>query len=332
MKIVIKLILILINILVLLTIFYSAVIKGRWKDVYLKNIFSLMFSLLFFFLVFESIFLFIPRSHNSGANLAAQRWNNYYWKPINQSGARDILYSVERFKNKQTIFFLGDSFTAGYGIKDTKDRFSDIIAKKIPEKYAVFNFGNNGANSSTELSMLLKFPVKPNIIILQYFINDIEEACSEKGKPVFKRPLYSDMNAFFSFFVRNSYFLEYIYWEIPHPDYNKYSASLYDCFNDGEALQYHLNELSLLRLFAKDHKIDLIVVAIPFLNDVEGSKKYTDIVKSYFQFYDVPVVDVGELVKDIPLKKRIVNAHDSHASVLVHRMIADALYEIFLKL
>ena len=38
------------------------------------------------------------------------------------------------------------------------------------------------------------------------------------------------------------------------------------------------------------------------------------------------------LVKDIPLKKRIINKHDPHASVLVHRMIADALSEIFLKL
>ncbi|MBU0467797.1 MAG: SGNH/GDSL hydrolase family protein [Candidatus Omnitrophica bacterium] len=332
MKIVIKLVLIFVNIFVLLAIFYSAVIKGQLKNVHLKNFLSLIFSLLFFFLLFESIFLFIPRSHRSGASLAAQRWSDYYWKPINQSGARDIPYSEDRFKNKQAIFVLGDSFTAGYGIKDPKDRFSDIIAKKLPESFSVFNFGNNGANSSTELAMLLNFPTKPKGIILQYFMNDIEEVCSGERKSVYKRPLYSDMSPFLRYFVKNSYFLDYIYWEFPHAEQNKYSASLYDCYKDGEVLKDHLNELSLLRLFAKDHKIDLIVIVVPFLNDIEGSKKYIDIVKSYFQFYKIPVVDVGELVKDLPLKKRIVNEHDPHASVLVHRMIADALFDIFLKL
>lgn len=332
MKIVVKEVLILMNLFVVSAIFYGLVIKGELKNVFLKNLSSLIFSLLFFFLIFEAIFLFIPRSHRSGASLAAQRWSNYYWKPINKSGARDIPYSEERFKNKNVIFVLGDSFTAGYGIKETKDRFSNIIAEKLPESFSVFNFGNNGANSSTELSMLLGFPTKPKGIILQYFVNDIEEACSGARKSVYKRSLYSDMHPFLKFFVKNSYLLDYIYWEFPHACQDKYSISVYDCYEDGETLKAHLNELSLLRLYAKDHNIDFIVVVIPFLKDIESSKKYTNIVKSYFQFYKIPVIDVGELVKDIPLKKRIVNKHDPHASVLVHRMIADALYDVFMKL
>lgn len=332
MKIAMKLLLILVNLVVLLSSFYVLIIRGKVKNGLLKDLSSFIFSLLFFFLILEAVFLFIPRSHSSGASLAAQRWSNYYWKPINMSGARDIEYSQERFQKQNTIFVVGDSFTAGYGIKNVRDRFSDIISEKLPDSFSVFNFGSNGANSSTELAILLKFPTKPKGIILQYFINDIEEVCGSERKSVYKRPLYSDMLPFFRFFVSNSYFLEYVYWEFPHTIYDKYSSSVYDCYEDEETLKEHMNELSLLRLYAKDHKIDLIVVVIPFLQDIEGSKKYTDVVKSYFEFYKIPVVDVGELVKDVPLKKRVVNRHDPHASVLVHRMIADALIEVFYKM
>ena len=99
---------------------------------------------------------------------------------------------------KKRIVFLGDSFTAGHGIKRIDDRFTDRIAawlnEKRPGKYAVANLGEPGYEASMieglARALLFKKQADVSMIIYIYNINDIEgydrprrTACDKSTRP-----------------------------------------------------------------------------------------------------------------------------------------------------
>ena len=83
---------------------------------------------------------------------------------------------------QKRIVFLGDSFTAGHGIKKIDDRFTDRIAawleEKRPGKYVVANLGEPGYEASMieGLARALLFTQRADVslIVYVYNINDIE--------------------------------------------------------------------------------------------------------------------------------------------------------------
>lgn len=72
-------------------------------------------SLIIVFVALELIFRSDSFSTGSGAGKASQRWFAKNWAPINQMGYRDVEFS--NGESKSVNIFLGDSFTAGHGVK-----------------------------------------------------------------------------------------------------------------------------------------------------------------------------------------------------------------------
>jgi len=63
----------------------------------------------------------------------SERWQARYYHR-NALGFRDDLtYELRIPLGKRRIFFLGDSFTAGHGIKDVDDRFANRIRQANPQ-------------------------------------------------------------------------------------------------------------------------------------------------------------------------------------------------------
>ena len=119
--------------------------------------------------------MFVSYPFGSGDAYAGQLFNYKYWKPINSDGFRDENFS----KNENAIIFLGDSFTAGWGIKDTKNRFSEITEKELNDKELKFyNIGQYGADSKIEFENLKKihkkYTPKCKKLVLQVLYNDID--------------------------------------------------------------------------------------------------------------------------------------------------------------
>ena len=96
----------------------------------LKNISLISFSTISFVALIEIIFMFISLSHGSGEAYSGKIWGNKYWNPINQLGFRD----EEPKKGKNTVFFVGDSFTAGWGVKNIEDRFGETMSRELKKK------------------------------------------------------------------------------------------------------------------------------------------------------------------------------------------------------
>ena len=107
----------------------------------------------------------------------SQRWFEKNWK-VNSLGYRDIEH--DSYDNRQIIFVVGDSFVAGHGIARPGDRFSDLLQKRLGDRYVVVNIAQNGWNTPEEYQAIISYPRKPNRIILSYFINDITDAAKDR--------------------------------------------------------------------------------------------------------------------------------------------------------
>ncbi len=275
--------------------------------------------------------MFIPQSHTVGYTLASNRWFDYYWKPVNKLRYRDEELQKEDFKDKKTLFVIGDSFVAGHGLKHVDERFSNILKKRLSHEYHVLNLGRLGNDTATELYRLIKFPIKPNVLIFQYFVNDIEGAATANGHTFKGFTAYSDVPYVFQFMTKNSYLINFIYWQFPRKDTEDYLAFLKKAYNNKFILNEHTRDLLHLVKYAQENKIPTYVVVIPFLHNTHESLEFTNFVEEFFFRFQIPTINVANLVEDIPVLKRVINKNDSHASVLVNQRIADKLYELLVE-
>ena len=275
----------------------------------------------------EATFMFVPRSHGIGGTLATRIWFRYYWHPINRLGYRDRDFDPRVEPEATRILVVGDSFTAGHGIARAEDRFSDLLQARLPAPFRVFNLGDNGADTRKEWANLAAFPLKPDILILQYFGNDIDQVAADAGLG-FHFITYEDLNALEKRLVTGSYLLNFVFWSIRDLETTGFAESTAAYYGDEAMLAKHLADLAQFVDLSVQQNVPLIVVTFPFLNDLGLSRRCLDPVEQFLASRDVPVVSVSELVRDLPVAARVVNRNNAHASRAVHRRVADALYEV----
>jgi hypothetical protein len=107
--------------------------------------------------------------------------------------------------------------------------------------------------------------------------------------------------------------------------------TLLAAYSDPAILGRHYEDLERFVAFSHKNRCSLVVVLFPFLQDLETSRRFTVPVAHFFATTGTPVVDVAKLVTDVPVKQRVVNSNDHHASKRVHRMVADALYKVLVE-
>jgi hypothetical protein len=325
-----RLILLLILMAELAILFKRSIITSGKKE-WIKNSVTALFSFIFLFLILESFFMYVRRSNAFGDTMASHLWFDTYWKPINSYGFRD----KEPGKDTASgIFFIGDSFTAGHGIKNTGDRFSDLVEAKMQHSGIstdVINLGRQGADTRDEYQTMTGFikssGKRPAYIVLQYFGNDIEEVAKECGMRYTLFKPYGDLNSATRYLVKKSFFLNYLYWMVPGRGYSTYFDFLEKSYANDSIFNRHKQDLEKFTAFSRENKIPLLVVIFPFMQDPALSKKvYMDKLEAWFNGNGVEYIDVASLAGGMPVKERVVNGNDAHASVAVNRLVADAVY------
>ncbi|HPK22975.1 MAG TPA: SGNH/GDSL hydrolase family protein [Smithella sp.] len=285
------------------------------------------------FIVLEAAFMFIPRSHSADYTLASKLWYAKYWKPINSMGFRD----KEPAKSNHVILFVGDSFTAGHGLKSVDERFSDIVAKKLNKKkndFTVMNIAKPNLDSREEYDTMMHVlylnRIKPEKIILQYCGNDIEGAAARHGLIFegFKPP--SDMNRFLLLVGSGSYFFNYVYFLFPREYLGiPYLTYLDTAYKNNKVLSDHKKDLMLFIDYARKNSIQIIAVVFPFLADLAMSDAmYVNDITGFLESNGTNVINVSSLTANMPIPERIVNKNDGHASAKVNRMVAVEILKI----
>ncbi|HXW01466.1 MAG TPA: hypothetical protein VEC93_23850, partial [Anaerolineae bacterium] len=165
------------------------------------------------------------------------------------------------------------------------------------------------------------------------FVNDIEGVAGALG---LSQPPRDEVSPLLLPLVRNSYAFNFLYWrlyrlsQIGQPD-RKWEWQL-GLHHHPDAWWLHQQQLLTLYEGTKAEKIPFIVVVFPSMNRPQESQFVTERILNLYREVGTPVLDVAELIKDIPLDERVATPVDPHPSELVHERVAEALYDIFLEM
>jgi len=97
-------------------------------------------------------------------------------------------------------------------------------------------------------------------------------------------------------------------------------------YKDERILTAHLGDLMKFVTYSRGNKVSLLVVMFPFMQDEKSSMVFLEPVQKFFRSHDVPFINVADIVRELPMKERIVNVNDGHASPRVHSLTAEVIY------
>jgi hypothetical protein len=268
----------------------------------------------------ELYFRFIHYRSENNPTLASMNWKARFWQE-NTLGFRDVEWTAADLQGRTTVVVLGDSFAAGWGVNDPADRFSDVLAARLGQDYAVLNMAISGTSTPEQLDILRAWPFgQPDVVILQYFLNDINYAALRLGL----LPQVPQVPPL----ARESWLANFIYWGItPQRDYWEWAYPAYD--NVG-IWEIHRAELDEFAAYAESLGSRLVVVIFPNMADPVGSIAYVDRVAQVFEARgQTDILRLFDAAAAWPLDELIVSRWDGHPSPAFHRYVGDTLYEQF---
>jgi len=120
------------------------------------------------------------------------------WRAANPPAKNHWRFREREFADKPAegvyrIAVIGDSFTWGQGIVEG-DRVTNILEQRLNQstkKFEVLNFGRSGAETVNHLEFLhdVVLKVSPDFVLLQWYINDVEEPDHSKRPTGWRLPL-----------------------------------------------------------------------------------------------------------------------------------------------
>ncbi|MDZ4766264.1 MAG: SGNH/GDSL hydrolase family protein [Chloroflexota bacterium] len=251
---------------------------------------------------------------------SSENWLARYWTE-NTFGYRDREWIESDWHGKTTVAVVGDSFAAGWGVDDPADRFSDVLARRLGDDHYVFNLSVPGTTTPTQLDNLRASPIPPDVVILQYFLNDIDYAVMSLGLQI---PLPEPPNA-----LRDLYSVDFVYSLIlsnMDVDYWQWEYSNYDNY---VIWDIHRAQLEAFADYTNAIGARLIVVIFPNLRDPLGSIPYVDRVAQAFEARGVETLKLFDQVAALTPDAVVVSARDAHPNALFHGVVADLLYAQF---
>lgn len=284
----------------------------------------------------EGYFRFVYADSGWEFTYAHQNWKARYWQ-LNQRGFRDRDWDEADFADKTTVAVLGDSFASGWGVDDPADRFPDVLARQLGDDYAVVNLALPGLSTPQQRELLRDNPPqRPDMVLLQYFLNDIELASASIGRgwetDFVQMPDPGSI-------AHQSYLGNFVYWRIyplAHPVNATFEGSYwqwqYETYDNFVIWDIHAQQLNDLIDDVEALGADLYVVIFPNMEDPVGSVPYTDRVKFVFEArgYGDNVLTLNAAVAgwDRP-ESPVVSARDAHPSAAFHRYVGALLHERF---
>lgn len=273
------------------------------------------------------------RSDNNNQTLASNLWFMKYWQPKNSLGFRDVEHLQNNQKSKINIFVVGDSFTAGHGIKNYQDRFSDILQRNLGKFINVFNIALKGWNTADEYRGILTQPQKPDMVIVSYYINDIETAAESQG---FALPYKQrSQPLFLKLILNNSYFLNFVYWKVQakndsasNQSYWSYLDKMYDT---GAVLSVHQQEIKKIISFCDTNNIKLYFVLFPSLVQTDQSYLWLDKISQFLDKEKHKYIDLRTYLDKDNIYKYRVSDIDAHPNENLHLLVGNLLTEAVTK-
>jgi len=303
---------------------------ARWPLLILGNALVFVFLASLLLLGAETYFRFFYDTTDSlGYTRVCQKWVQRHWH-VNKAGCRDdVEYSPKLQPGKRRISFLGDSFTAGHGIKDVEDRFPNRLRRAHPdtEIHVLANVGLDTGAEIVLLQRLISRSYQFDQVVLVYCLNDIADLLSEQSTA------YDQLVAGFgrsSWLTRNSYAANLLYHRYrasKNPYARNYCSYVRDAYR-GAVWEEQKKRLQELRDLVESHGGRFAVVTFPFLDALGPNYPYTFVHQELDKFWadlHVPHLDLLPVYKDLPSGALVVNPYDAHPNERACRLAAEAI-------
>jgi hypothetical protein len=262
------------------------------------------------------------------------RWFERHYAANNFQCRDDINYTTAITPGKRRISFLGDSFTAGHGIKEVRDRFPNLLRAGHPEWeiHVIARPGFDTGNELKSIEALTEGGYQLGDVVLVYCLNDIQDILPDCLAAVNR--VYAGIDGS-GWWRRNSYFVNTIAHRLDlatNKDLKSYWQLLRRGY-DGPVWEEQRKRLIELRDLVKAKGGRLLVVTFPFLQALGTNYEYQPVHDRLDRFWmeqGVPHLDLLSVYKSLPPKKLTVNDFDSHPNEFANRLAAMAI-DKFLK-
>lgn len=246
---------------------------------------------------------------------------------ISSQGLRDRDYGLEKPADVVRILMLGDSLTFGWGapVEGTTSKALERLlnASGGPRRYEVINTGVGNTNTAMQAAYLMNrgYEFQPDIVVLNYFINDAEETPKKKENWLTNHSYAAVFLAGRLDILERTYFGK--------ADWQQYYRDLYR--TDAAGWQEAQQSLDRLTGFCRDKGFKLMVVNYPELHEL-APYPFADVsaeIAKLSQERGLPFLDLLPAISAEEPVSLWVTPTDSHpnakAAELFARAIADAL-------
>lgn len=244
----------------------------------------------------------------------------------NSRGLRDRDFPFERDPSKLRVLMLGDSLTFGWGVPQDKTFSKRIESFYRSEKISaeIINTGVGNWNTAQEVRFFITegYKYKPNIVVLNFFVNDAEPVPMSRNPNWIMRHCYSCV-----FFLGRLDAVRRLLFG--GRSWDEYYLALYDG-GSAEGWQNAKRAIDQLSAFCKERNIVLIIASLPELHDVQNYRfgGVTELVRQTAEENDVRFVDLLPQMRNDASSSLWVTPPDPHPNSLAHERIANGLYRV----
>jgi hypothetical protein len=291
--------------------------------------------------------LFIDRSDTFDVTNVSKRWFRRHLdaerhEPLGNRDSEAFTKFVA--PGKERIAFVGDSFTAGHGINNMADRFSDRIRSKLeaakPGKYVVANLSEPGWETSQIEAFVRKLLIDGNdmhYVVYVYCMNDIEgfPKLTQSGGLDWKTPIKESLGEIYTeaprfFLWRDTYLYNWLYYrylQARNPKSRSYFDALAECYR---TTQWELlsKKLIQLRNDCREKKVELRIAIFPFLHQLGPDNPFLEAhakIAAFCKEQGIRVLDLEPVFREHMAENLRVNAFDAHPNERANEIAAEAM-------
>lgn len=280
--------------------------------------------------------LFVEHSDSFNTTNVSKRWfERHIEDQRNEFGARDAHeFPRNAPVGKRHIWFIGDSFTIGHGIRRMADRFSDRVAGLLdesnPGEFLVSNLADPGLDISqveARVQGLFQNGYDGDVVIYVACLNDIE-AYDPRTRELISKLQQAEPQLFL---FRRTYFLNWLYFRLQQfsrTEMRDYFSHLQDSY-DSPAWKPFRAHLAALDDHCERNGAELRVVIFPFMYDVGSNYPFTaahEQIAGYCRKREIRVLDLEPVFRQHAGEQLQVSRYDAHPNERAHKIAAEAIY------
>jgi hypothetical protein len=311
----------------------AAKTRAGWRPIIGGNSLVLLLMLSILFLIGESFYRFVYDATDSFSQTrTSQRWFDRHFETNNAQVRDNENYIFNRRSSRPRFTFIGDSFTAGHGIANVEDRFTNRIRGAKRGAWEVHVFADVGRDTGEEIKLipsLLQYNYDFDHVVLVYCLNDINDIVPQQQR-IGERS--SQPNRQPGFLVQHSFLINTYYFRLRarfDPEVSQYYDFVRAAY-DGPIWEQQQERLKQFRDSCHNAGGRFSVVIFPFMHSLGPDNPYKPAHERLDHFCrenEVPYLDLLPTFEAHAGENLTVNRYDAHPNERAHAIAADAIRE-----